>query len=83
MNCPQCESSRTVKNGLRRNGKQNIKCHDCGRQFVENPSPHYQISQETKALIDRLLVEKLPLAGIVRAVKVSERWLQYYVNEEI
>jgi insertion element IS1 protein InsB len=40
------------------------------------------ISNEKKALIDRLLLEKIPLAGIARAVGVSERWLQNYVNEK-
>jgi transposase-like protein len=26
-----------MKNGTTRRGKQNYKCRDCGRQFVENP----------------------------------------------
>lgn len=82
MNCPQCNSDRTVKNGLRYNGKQNFKCHNCGRQFVEEPSPHYHVSDEKKTLVDRLLLKKLPLAGIARVVNVSERWLQYYVNRK-
>ena len=38
------------------------------------------IDDKTKALIDKLLLEKLPLAGIARVVKVSEPWLQQYVN---
>ena len=80
MKCPECDSQKTVKNGLRYNGKQNFKCSDCGRQFVENPSAHYCIPDDKKALIDRLLLEKLSLAGIARAAEVSERWLQYYVN---
>lgn len=33
------------------------------------------IKQETKALIDKLLLEKLPLAGIARVTGVSDRWL--------
>jgi insertion element IS1 protein InsB len=33
-------------------------------------------------MIDRLLLEKIPLAGIARAVQVSETWLQSYVNEK-
>lgn len=55
-------------------------CKACGRQFVENPTFRV-ISDETKALIDRLLLERISLAGIARAVQVSERWLQSYVNE--
>ena len=31
-------------------------------------------------MIDRLLLEKIPLAGIARAAEVSEPWLQNYVN---
>ena len=82
MNCPDCDASHIIKNGSRKNGKQNYQCISCGRQFVENPLPHYTISQETKELVDRLLLEKISLAGIARAAKVSKRWLQYYVNDK-
>jgi IS1 family transposase len=44
---------------------------------------HLPISLATKELIDRLLLEKISLAGIVRATGVSERWLQYYVNKKL
>jgi insertion element IS1 protein InsB len=40
-----------------------------------------KISDETKAMIDRLLLERLSLAGIARVTGVSERWLQDYVNQ--
>ena len=55
-------------------------CKACGRQFVQDPQ-HRAISDETKTLIDKLLLEKLPLAGIARVTGVSERWLQSYVND--
>ncbi len=45
MNCPECDSNRSIKNGSRKNGKQNYRCLSCGRQFVDNPSPHYHISK--------------------------------------
>lgn len=54
-----------VKNGHIHNGKQNHRCKTCGRQFVKDPQ-NKVISQETKELIDKLLLEKLPLAGIAR-----------------
>ena len=78
-NCPQCNGQRIVKNGHIHNGKQRFKCHECGRQFVENPTK-ILISDETKALIDRLLLERISLAGIARVAQVSEKWLQDYVN---
>jgi len=80
MNCPNCHSSNVVKNGSIHNGKQKFCCKDCGRQFVENPKN--RIPQEKKDLIDKLLLEKIPLAGIARVVGVSERWLQKYVNKK-
>jgi len=33
-------------------------------------------------LIDKLLLERLSLAAIVRVTGVSERWLQAYVNQK-
>ena len=77
--CPACQSTHIVKNGKIHNGKQNLKCRDCGGQFVQDPK-NKCISPETKALINKLLLEKIPLAGIARIVGVSESWLQSYVN---
>ena len=79
--CPHCTSEQTVRNGHIHNGKQNHKCKDCGRQFVRDPQ-NKVISRETKELIDKLLLEKLPLAGIARVAEVSEPWLQGYVNQK-
>ena len=45
--CPSCNSKQIVKNGKIHNGKQNHKCRDCGRQFVQNPE-NKVIKQETK-----------------------------------
>lgn len=81
MICPNCGGNETVKNGSLTNGKPKYKCKVCGRQFVENPKKG-RISDETKELIDKLLLEKLPLAAIARVTGVSERWLQSYVNKK-
>jgi len=69
-----------MKNGTTRRGKQNYKCRDCGRQFVENPQWKRR-EADTTATIDRLLLEKIPLAGIARVLKLSASWLQGYVNQ--
>jgi IS1 family transposase/transposase-like protein len=81
MQCPDCGSQHCTKNGINATGKQNYKCNYCGRQFVLDPlkSP---ITSDTKALIDRLLLERIALAGIARVTGVSERWLQSYVNDK-
>ncbi len=77
--CPSCSSSDIVKNGRIHNGKQRFKCQECGWQFVEH-SQKKVIGSATRELIDRLLLERISLAGIARAVQVSEVWLQRYVN---
>ena len=68
-----------VKNGHIYNGKQDFKCHERGRQFIENFTK-ITTSEETKALIDLFLLERKLLSGIVRGAQVSEKWLQDYVN---
>ncbi len=54
-------------------------CKDCGRQFVVDPAQR-RVSDSTQQIIDKLLLERVSLAGIVRVTGVSLRWLQYYVN---
>jgi insertion element IS1 protein InsB len=72
--CPRCQSPKYKKNGHIHNGKQNHQCHACGRQFVDC-SEQYLISEDTRALIERLLVERISLRGICRAVGVTLKWL--------
>lgn len=79
VRCPRCGGDRVVKNGRTHNDKQNHKCTACGRQFIEHPTKG-PISQETKDLIGRLLLERLSLAAIARVAGVSEAWLQGHVN---
>lgn len=79
--CPSFGSLTVVKNGCIHNGKQNYKCRDCGRQFVEAPQQK-RIDPNTKDFINKLLLEKMPLVWIVRVCDVSENWLQEYVNQK-
>jgi insertion element IS1 protein InsB len=72
--CPQCQSPTYKKNGHIHNGKQNYQCKECGRQFVECFA-QYRVSEDTRALIERLLVERISLRGICRAVGVKLKWL--------
>jgi len=56
------------------NGKQNHHCHDWGRQFVQCGEPSL-ISDDTRGRIERLLVERISLRGLCRAVGVTLKWL--------
>ncbi|NCJ08300.1 hypothetical protein GS597_17665 [Synechococcales cyanobacterium C] len=77
--CPQCTSKHTIKNGHIHTGKQRFLCRQYGYQFGEHPTDK-RIDQETRELIDRLLLERISMAGIARVVQVSEQWLQDYAN---
>lgn len=79
--CPTCSSKKIIKNGSTHHKKPKYLCKECGRQFVYNPQKKV-ISSETKLIIERLLLEKIPLAGIARALDISCTWLQKYVNKK-
>src|SRR5262245_52027105 len=72
--CPRYKSPNYKKNGHIHTGKQNHHCHDCGRQFVQCYE-QYLVSEDKRALIERLLVERISLRGICRAVGVTLKWL--------
>jgi transposase-like protein len=81
MNCPRCGSAHTVKNGRIHDGKAKRMCKDCRRQFVPNATKKV-LSPQTWELINKLLLEKIPLAGIARVAGISEAYLQAYVNRK-
>ena len=81
MNCLKCQSAQIVKYGHTHYGKQRFRCQECGRQFVLAPT-RQPIDEATRALIDKLLLERLAIAAIAFVTRVSERWLQMYINQK-
>lgn len=71
--CPDCHSTKIKKNGHTHYGKQNYKCKECSRQFVHGSS--HIISEQTKELIRKALIERISLRGICRLFDVSLTWL--------
>jgi insertion element IS1 protein InsB len=78
LSCPQCGSSHSKPNGHTHYGKQNHQCLNCGRQFVEASQG---ITEADRAMIQRLLLERLSLLGICRLMGISLRWLLSFVAE--
>jgi transposase-like protein len=70
MNCLNCKSKVIVKNGFRLNEKQNYKCLNCDRQFIEDPENKI-ISERDKERIRKTLLERVSLEGICRIFDVS------------
>src|SRR3954469_9274761 len=76
--CPQCGSRWYKRNGHIHTGKQNHSCKVCGRAFVLTPE-NFVITAEQRALIERLLLERISLRGICRAVGVGLQWLLQFM----
>ena len=75
---PQCGSRVYKRNGHMHTGKQNHRCNACGRAFVLTPE-NSLITQEQRALIERVLLERISLRGICRAVGVGLQWLLQFI----
>jgi insertion element IS1 protein InsB len=71
---PQCRSRWNNRNGHIHTGKQNHRCKHCGRAFVLTPE-NAVITEEQRALIERLLLERISLREICRTVGVGLQWL--------
>src|SRR5262245_4389169 len=76
--CSQCGSQWYKRNGHIHTGKQNHHCKHCGWAFVLTPE-NSMISEEQRILIERLLLERISLRGICRAVGVGLRWLLQFM----
>jgi hypothetical protein len=70
------------KNGHTRNGKQNYRCIECGKQFIDDPESNL-ISEKTRELVRRSLLEKVSLNGICRIFDVSMPWLLDFIDSII
>ena len=78
---PSLQFKAYIKNGFIHNGKQKYACKDCGRQFADNPQ-NKSIPQHLWDMLDKLLLEKIQIAGISRVTWISEPWLQRYINRK-
>lgn len=78
--CPRCDSSAILKNGSTHHKKQKYLCKDCRYQFIDKPSKKF-ISSTEQSLIKSLLLERISLAGIARALNISQTWVQVFVND--
>ncbi len=79
MICPSCQSKNIKLNGHIHHGNaksllQSLRAAICAESDTKIDF------RKTKALIDRLLLEKISLAGIARSAEVSEQYLQDHIS---
>ena len=76
LRCPRCGLAHAKKNGHTHYHKQNYRCLSCGRQFVRDSQ---RVGDDTRALVKRLLLERLSLRGICRVTGLSLTWLLQFI----
>jgi len=54
-------------------------CNNCGRQFVKGGQDWF-ISDAKKDLVDKLLLERISIAGIARVTGISQSWILTYLK---
>ena len=69
MQCPNCHSTEISKNGFR-GEKQNHRCRDCGRQFIEHPRPHRGYSDDVRELCLKMYLNGMGFRAIERSTDI-------------
>ena len=77
--CPYCVSQAIIKNGSTHHKKQKFLCKNCRRQFIEKPQKKLYLKL-ISTMVKNLLLKRIPLTGIARALNFSQKWLQDFVN---
>jgi transposase-like protein len=76
LHCPRRGLSPTKKNGHTHYRKQNYRRKSCGRQSVREAQ---RAGTDTRAVVKRLLPERLSSRGICRVAGVSLTWLSQFI----
>lgn len=79
MKCPRCGSNQFQKNG-HRDGKQNYRCKNCGRQYVEA----YVVkgySEDTKQICLRMYRAGMKLREIEQITGISRSTIHNWVKQ--
>ena len=80
MQCPDCQSTHISKNGIRRS-KQNYKCKNCGRQFVENPQTDRGYSDDVRRICLRMYVNGSGFRAIQRVTGIHHTTVITWVKQ--
>lgn len=78
--CPRCAGVHVVRNGANASGTPTFRCRGCGRRFVSAPKKG-PVSEPDRALVRRLLAERMGVRAIARATGRARSWVQNFVNQ--
>ena len=80
MQCPECGSTSSSKNGKQR-GKQNYLCKACRRQFIETSDPPSDYCAEFKRECLKMYVNGMGFRGIERVQGVHHTAVITWVKQ--
>ncbi len=73
--CPRCGSTKVVKNGYTRHGRQNLKCKDCSRQFGFGDREARRVPEAVRRIVERMLNCGFTVRDINDITGVSKGWI--------
>lgn len=79
IKCPSCRSEQFQKNG-HRDGKQNYRCKNCSRQYVEAYVPK-GYSEDTKQICIKMYRAGLKLREIERLTGISHGTIYNWIKQ--
>ena len=80
LHCPHCQSDALVRNGHAPNGKQLYRCHACGRQSCENPTPHAYPPARREDIL-HAYQERSSLRDLTRTFGVSRTTVSSWIKK--
>jgi transposase-like protein len=80
MKCPRCQSTAISKNGFR-GSKQNHRCRDCGRQFIDSPQTHRGYSDDVRELCLKMYLNGMGFRAIERVTEIHHTTIISWVQQ--
>lgn len=78
--CPRCQSTQISKNGFR-GKKQNYRCRECRRQFIDNPQSHRGYSDDVRESCLKMYLNGLGFRAIERVTGVHHTTVGLWVKQ--
>lgn len=80
--CCHCGSQKIVRDGKAPNGKQRLRCRQCGRRSRQSPGSAAH-SEEFKAQVLRAYQERTSLRGLQRVFGVSRQTVTKWLKKSV
>jgi len=81
LSCLHCGSEALVRDGHAPNGKQNYRCHACGRRSRENPTPNAYPEARREEIL-HAYQERSSLRGLTRTFGVSWATVSSWIKKK-